>query len=286
MYRRGLQPGAYRSASHLPSSMDSGPFLLPESKSSSQKRVDDEDDFRVPTFVHSMVCRSSSKDRLPIGNSLGSKTSENGVGNNCSFSSHLPTIREKPSEESIPSRLVTRKRQRDHSQHKGEETVNLKEHRTHLDLTERLDRKNSELFLSRELSDCENGTGNAPELEKPSNEAKKISYNFGTSGGVNCNIDSQRCSDNFKDAEESESSRVQHKVRTSNAKNPVDTEMVEDSRIEYNGPQLQDQGSLEKDEDSESSMLDSESGLDISPDDVAKMIGVKHFWKARRVILK
>lgn len=40
------------------------------------------------------------------------------------------------------------------------------------------------------------------------------------------------------------------------------------------------------DEVSETSMVDSISALDISPDDVVGIIGQKHFWKARRAITK
>ncbi|XWS72487.1 hypothetical protein CRYUN_Cryun02cG0043900 [Craigia yunnanensis] len=40
------------------------------------------------------------------------------------------------------------------------------------------------------------------------------------------------------------------------------------------------------DDVSETSMVDSISGLDISPDDVVGIIGQKHFWKARRAIVK
>lgn len=37
---------------------------------------------------------------------------------------------------------------------------------------------------------------------------------------------------------------------------------------------------------SETSMVDSISGAEISPDDVMGIIGQKHFWKARRAIVK
>lgn len=37
---------------------------------------------------------------------------------------------------------------------------------------------------------------------------------------------------------------------------------------------------------SETSMVDSMSGLDITPDDVVGIIGSKHFWKARKAIVK
>ncbi|KAM7493382.1 hypothetical protein LguiB_027991 [Lonicera macranthoides] len=40
------------------------------------------------------------------------------------------------------------------------------------------------------------------------------------------------------------------------------------------------------DDVSETSMLDSISGIDISPDDVVGIIGQKHFWKARKAIVK
>lgn len=46
-------------------------------------------------------------------------------------------------------------------------------------------------------------------------------------------------------------------------------------------------GNAETNDDvSESSMVDSMSSLDITPDDVVGMIGQKHFWKARRAIVK
>ncbi|XP_042038499.1 protein EARLY FLOWERING 3-like [Salvia splendens] len=46
-------------------------------------------------------------------------------------------------------------------------------------------------------------------------------------------------------------------------------------------------GSLERgDSLSESSILDTESALDITPDDVVGKLGQKHFWKARRAIMK
>ncbi|XP_042002843.1 protein HEADING DATE 3B-like [Salvia splendens] len=45
-------------------------------------------------------------------------------------------------------------------------------------------------------------------------------------------------------------------------------------------------GSLERgDSLSESSILDTESALDITPDDVVGKLGQKHFWKARRAIM-
>lgn len=40
------------------------------------------------------------------------------------------------------------------------------------------------------------------------------------------------------------------------------------------------------DDESDTSMVESISGLDISPDDVVGVIGQKHFWKARKAIVK
>jgi EARLY FLOWERING 3 protein len=46
-------------------------------------------------------------------------------------------------------------------------------------------------------------------------------------------------------------------------------------------------GIVDKSDDvSETSMVDSISGFDISPDDVVGVIGQKHFWKARKAIVK
>lgn len=51
------------------------------------------------------------------------------------------------------------------------------------------------------------------------------------------------------------------------------------------GP-LQTANGERSDDASEISMVDSISALDISPDDVVGIIGQKHFWKARRAIVK
>lgn len=40
------------------------------------------------------------------------------------------------------------------------------------------------------------------------------------------------------------------------------------------------------DELSETSLVEYESEMEVSPDDVVRMIGQKHFWKARRAIAK
>lgn len=46
-------------------------------------------------------------------------------------------------------------------------------------------------------------------------------------------------------------------------------------------------GNVDKSDDvSETSIVDSVSGFDISPDDVVGVIGQKHFWKARKAIVK
>lgn len=61
-----------------------------------------------------------------------------------------------------------------------------------------------------------------------------------------------------------------------------DTESSEDGSCR--SPQM---NNLEKgDSVSETSVLDTISGLDITPDDVVSMIGQKHFWKARRALVK
>ncbi|KAL0311899.1 UNVERIFIED_CONTAM: protein EARLY FLOWERING 3 [Sesamum radiatum] len=60
-----------------------------------------------------------------------------------------------------------------------------------------------------------------------------------------------------------------------------DTESSEDGS--YRSPEM---NNLERDDSvSETSVLDTISGLDITPDDVVGMIGQKHFWKARRALV-
>lgn len=65
---------------------------------------------------------------------------------------------------------------------------------------------------------------------------------------------------------------------------------VPDNNSECNGNRtcisLQIENVDKSDDVSETSMVDSMEGLDISPDDVVGIIGQKHFWKARRAISK
>lgn len=60
-------------------------------------------------------------------------------------------------------------------------------------------------------------------------------------------------------------------------------EVLNASEPQRNSPS----GDTERSDDmSEASVLDSISAMDISPDDVVGVIGQKHFWKARRAIVK
>lgn len=61
-------------------------------------------------------------------------------------------------------------------------------------------------------------------------------------------------------------------------------DMTSHEKSSLSSPQM---GNIDRgDSVSETSMVDSLSGLDISPDDVVGKIGQKHFWNARRAITK
>ncbi|XVF89128.1 hypothetical protein PTKIN_Ptkin19aG0105600 [Pterospermum kingtungense] len=65
---------------------------------------------------------------------------------------------------------------------------------------------------------------------------------------------------------------------------PDETNNDSECRIDKTCGSLQWENGDKSDDVSETSMVDSISGLDISPDDVVGVIGQRHFWKARRAI--
>ena len=83
---------------------------------------------------------------------------------------------------------------------------------------------------------------------------------------------------------------VAHRRRFSHSREDDSSPNVADNDFQYCGDRSNvslQMANVDKGDDvSETSMVDSISGLDISPDDVVGMIGQKHFWKARRAIAK
>lgn len=80
-----------------------------------------------------------------------------------------------------------------------------------------------------------------------------------------------------------------HQRSSSHARDDNSYPNEPDNRSEYRGDRtnvsLQVINVDRSDDVSESSMVDSISGFDISPDDVVGVIGQKHFWKARKAIV-
>ncbi|KAM3758036.1 hypothetical protein ACB098_01G012400 [Castanea mollissima] len=81
---------------------------------------------------------------------------------------------------------------------------------------------------------------------------------------------------------------VAHRRRVSHSREDDSNPNEADNDFQYCGDRSNlslQMANVDKGDDvSETSMVDSISGLDISPDDVVGMIGQKHFWKARRAI--
>lgn len=90
-----------------------------------------------------------------------------------------------------------------------------------------------------------------------------------------------------KDKEKETSSQA---ISNSPSEEDLNSPNVHDNDSEFDGDKmcisLQIENVDRTDDVSETSMVDSMVGLDISPDDVVGIIGQKHFWKARRAIAK
>lgn len=98
--------------------------------------------------------------------------------------------------------------------------------------------------------------------------------------GSGFSSDSQNTGAKLNSFDSEEASPLEHQSTVQDLSNDAGSQEDESCRNMQSG-------NLERgDSVSESSILDTESALDITPDDIVGIIGQKHFWKARRAIMK
>lgn len=241
----------------------------PKSKSSHEKKMDDVDDFRVPTFDKSEPALCSNKDTSVMGSvkltSFNTKSQQKSPNATLNSSIRYSTSYFKHFEQTDVSNMQSRKFGGSEKERQPEESLVIAEHREKSPPSARVEER--------------------PIVAKVSNGARDVTEKSRCGGVSSCQESSQngdligpRTMNKVDVVENGDGS--QKRQRTTN--------MVDNGNLENN---VKENGSLgehiaeRKDEASEASIDDSISGLEISPDDVVGVIGPKHFWKARRAFM-
>lgn len=249
-----------------------------------RKRVGDEDDFRVPVFVQSMV-----------GQSLG--TFHNGFDKE-ELAPVSPTHSEHPMKsqnvfDKDPKQFHPVARSfRQEVQSESEEnpimgglgrdlsgksaTNHLTREKTDVSVKEAIASLNQECW--RHPAHNFSRLPNSDACLQRESKAESQLDSLGLGDGI---VESSRDKENGTASQE---------ISNSPSEGVHNSPNVHDNDSEYIGDRtcisLHIETVDKSDDVSETSMVDSMLGFDVSPDDVVGLIGQKHFWKARRAIVK
>ncbi|XP_059657110.1 protein EARLY FLOWERING 3-like [Cornus florida] len=220
----------------------------------------DEEDFRVPIFLHS------------------------GMGHN--HNKHSSSIDKEPKRASITG-FKLRQQGRNQSDESSKDIVAAREQAVKSASNLSANKKTDDLLkqtITRSIQECKKQPEyNFTKIQKTDASLQQL-YRAGSQPG---NI---ACSDGnlnqpLRGTENGTSSISGRDLCPEEQRSPYnninDGENLEERTY---GP-LQTENVDRSDDISETSMVDSVSGFDISPDDVVGIIGRKHFWKARRAIV-
>lgn len=251
------------------------PVQLEQSQQTTE--VEDEDDFTVPVYNQSkmgknIVQNSDHKEKL---SSTGSKHSdcstvlqagyEKGQGHLTSSSAH--------SRREVTTRKMVNDKSRVHS---AKSTTNFSDRENSDELQKETNVSKDQVFQVKSNISFDKLRDNDV-LHRHS----RSSIQLDGSGLVDDVVEPTR----FGEVDSVPCSRVDShsSERNENLNLPVDN--VE-NRVDRTYSSMQVGNTDKSDIVSENSMVDSISGSDICPDDVVGIIGQKHFWKARRAIIK
>lgn len=228
----------------------------------------EDDDFRVPTFVHTEIAAFSHSNLPAIQPGKPSISGVEGSQKRCSYP--LPTCNEKPFEEN-ETNTISRNSKQDLSEQ------NCKETSVFANSSEIPDRRRfAELSNWDKTSLDRTGT---VDVDKHAYHANKELHLEPCADGY---VSGSRCSNRVDVVVEVDISRniigPCSKVSHGEKADKFDQETHDESNFQ------QQLGDGDRDEVSEASM-DYIAGMMISPDDVVGVIGTKHFWKARRAIV-
>ncbi|XP_010910484.1 ELF3-like protein 2 [Elaeis guineensis] len=256
-----------------------------DAKDSCEKKLDDEDDFRVPTFVQSEIGACSDRDAplmgpeklTPVSKSPHKNTSMTYISSvQCQNANDKPSELTNTSDKSIDF-------DRNHGEKKRKQTLpidDLKERSVpHQELGENFGEPSNvaKVPLDRDHT----STINVFEKSRyGSTGFSQDSCGNGVLGGPK-NVNDINSIAN-KDASRA---RNESTSKPSHVNGHSTSSMADEEWCDKENGTLEMKDGERKDEVSEASMVDSISGLEISPDDVVSVIGPKHFWKARRAIV-
>ncbi|KAF5183319.1 Early flowering [Thalictrum thalictroides] len=287
-------------SARLPSTAECGSFPLSNSNNSHPKNLGNDNDFSVPTYGNPGITPSSGKNQCnedrekltplsPIP-SLSTETSGNSakktVSPTCNSSTYLHSARDKHLKRTNTTDLWSRQHVRNHSEENPLESVtskefverasfhpltreNIAESAKHAYLSPNQEHRSSPFHDLGELRDNHNG-----QLQQ---EYRSLYLSGKSTQGNAIVIEPMALMGKGHALEVRSESHSRDSFRNDHG-----------SCTEYREEQMHGLhvGDVDRNDDaSETSMVDSISGFDISPDDVVGMIGQKHFWKARRAIV-
>lgn len=226
-------------------------------KSSCRKRVDDDDDFRVPTFVNPENVLYLNKETSHIDKRRQANSPRNSCPATLNVSVQLAGSCDRPLETNI-SDSSSVEHERRHNKQKASDAIVMEDQ--------------TEKFLSR--------TGAGENLAEPSRLAapssdRKLPGDLG--------VCQESCGNGALDRPVA---RIESQFKASfTHKDATAVDICARKSDDEEDRSLDEKDADKNDETSDMSMVDPISGLDISPDDVVGVIGPKQFWKARRAIV-
>ncbi|KAJ6803036.1 protein HEADING DATE 3B-like [Iris pallida] len=233
-----------------------------------RESFEDEDDFTVPTFVHTEIAAFSNSDLPAV--QPGKPTISRVEGSKASCSYPLPTSNGEPFEVK-DTNTTSRNYEQDHSKQNCRET-SIFAHSPEIP-----DRSRFPELLNWGKSSLDRA--GTVDVDKPTCDANKELRLESCDNGYRTG---SRCSNHVDVVEEGDNSRY---IIGSCSKASLGKKADKFDEETHDGSNCQRQlGDGDRDEVSETSM-DYIAGMMISPDDVVGVIGSKHFWKARRAIV-
>ncbi|PIA42871.1 hypothetical protein AQUCO_02000371v1 [Aquilegia coerulea] len=287
-------------SARLSSTAECGSFPLSNSKNSHPKNSGNDNDFNVPTFGNPGITPSSGMDQFnedrerlsplsPIP-SLSTETSGNSakktVSATCNSSTHLHSARDKHLKRTNTTDLWSRQHVRNHSEENPLESVTSKEFveraSFHPFTRENIAEPAKHAYMSPNQEQRHNPFGDLGELRDSHNghlqqEYRSVYLSEKSTCGNAVLVEPMALMGKGHVLQARSESRSRDSFKNDHGS------CIEYREEQMHGTQVAD---VDRNDDaSETSMVDSISGFDISPDDVVGVLGQKHFWKARRAIV-
>nr|AIN75607.1 EARLY FLOWERING 3 [Dimocarpus longan] len=256
-------------------------LTIPLPQLEQRKKAGDEDDFTVPVYVHSGKNQNSSKTHNGVD---GGKLSPYGPP----YPGHSlksQNVYDNDPKRSSLSDLNLRQEARHQSEENPNTNFSSRDHSL----------KPSATLSSREKIDGLVKEASASPIQE-SRDLPESHFNRPNDNDTSLRPETRtrsqpvdrRCGDGVESMRDINKGVVHQSRSGSHSREdnscPIEPDIDSEYREEKTCGSLQLGDRDKSDAVSETSMVDSISGLDISPDDVVGIIGQKHFWKARKAI--